>query len=145
MHEIVPGRLWITNAVEARDLTRVFNLGVEAIVDLAIQELPVPVTRELVYLRTPIVDGGGNDRWRLSLAIETVTQLLHRQIPTLVFCSAGMSRSPAVVAAALSLLENCRPEEVIQRIAAIVPHDVSPLLWRDVVSAADSLRQAPLQ
>jgi predicted protein tyrosine phosphatase len=144
MREIEPGRLWIGNAVEARDLRRVLDLGVQAIVDLAMQELPLPVTRELVYLRIPIVDGG-NDAWRLAIAIDAVVKLLRSEIPTLVFCSAGMSRSPAIVAAALSLVR-CRPaDEVLQEIAAQMPHDVSPLLWRDALAAADSLRGASLQ
>ena len=145
MREIEPGRLWIANAVEARDLRRVLDLGVEAIVDLAMQEPPLTVTREMIYLRIPIVDGGGNDQRRLTGAIEAIVNLLRREIPTLVTCSAGMSRSPAIVAAALSLLQNRRPDEVLAWIAARMPHDISPLLWRDVQAAADSLRQPPLQ
>ncbi|HUE73085.1 MAG TPA: dual specificity protein phosphatase [Pirellulaceae bacterium] len=145
MHEIEPGRLWIGNALEARDLKRVLDLGVEAIVDLAMQELPLPVTRELVYLRIPIVDGGGNDARRLATAIDAVVKLSRCEVPTLVFCSAGMSRSPAIVAAALSLVHNRPPDEVLLEIAARMPHDVSPVLWRDVLAAADSLRPAPLQ
>jgi protein-tyrosine phosphatase len=126
MHEIVPGRLWIANAIEARDLKRVLDLGVEAIVDLAMQELPLPVTRELVYLRIPIVDGGENDRRRLACAVDAVVQLVRRQVPTLVCCSAGMSRSPAVVAAALSIVHHRPPDEVLAEIAARMPHDLSP-------------------
>ena len=145
MHEIDPGRLWIGNAVEARDLRRVLDLGVEAIVDLAMQELPLPLTRELVYLRIPIVDGGGNDAQRLAIAIDAVVQLLRRQVPTLVACSAGMSRSPAIVAAALAHVYQRPPAEILQQIVARMPHDLSPLLWRDVLAAADSLRPASLQ
>ena len=145
MHEIEPGRLWIGNAVEAPDLTRVLRLGVEAVVDLAMQELPLLATRELVYLRIPIVDGGGNDASHLGIAIDAVVQLLRRKIPTLVFCSAGMSRSPAIVAAALSLVYSRPPDEVLAEIAARMPHDLSPQLWRDVRAAADSRRPAPLQ
>ena len=136
--------MWIANAVEARDLKRVLDLGVEAVVDLAMQELPLSVTRELVYVRIPIVDGG-NDPWRLTCAVDAVRQLLQRQVPTLVFCSAGMSRSPAVVAAALSLVQNRPADDVLEQIAALLPHDVSPILWRDVKAAADSLRPAGLQ
>ena len=145
MREIEPGRLWIASAVAARDLGQVFDLGIEAIVDLAMQELPLPVTRELIYLRIPIVDGGGNDSRRLATAIDAVAQLIRRDIPSLVVCSAGMSRSPAVVAAALSVVQNRPPDEVLAQIAAGMPHDLSPPLWRDVCAAADSLRPASLQ
>ena len=145
MREIEPGRLWIANAVEARDLRRVLELGVEAIVDLAMQELPLVPMRELIYLRLPIVDGGGNDLRRLTSAIDTVAQLIRREIPTLVFCSAGMSRSPAIVAAALSQVRNQPPNEVLQEIVSQIPHDVSPLLWHDVLLAAKSLRSGSVE
>lgn len=137
MHEIKPGRLWIANTIEARDLKRVLELGIEGIIDLAMQEVPLPVTRELIYLRIPIVDGGGNDVWRLACAIDAAAQLIHRKIPTLVTCSAGMSRSPAIVAAAISLVELRPPDEMLQQIASAWPHDVSPALWRDVLSALE--------
>ena len=140
MHEIQPGRLWISSSLEARDLRLVLGLGVEAIVDLAIQEMPLPVTRELVYLRIPIVDGGGNDSRLLCTVIDGLVQLIRHQIPVLVVCSAGMSRSPAIAAAALSLLQCRPPEMLLQEIAARMPHDVHPHLWRDVLTAAETLR-----
>jgi hypothetical protein len=133
MHEIVPGRLWLGNAVESRDLRHILDLGIEAIVDLAVQELPLPVTRELIYLRIPLVDGADNELVRLSCAVEVVVRLIERATPTLVFCSAGMSRSPAIIAAALSMVRNQPPEQVLEQIAASIPHDVSPRLWQDVL------------
>jgi protein-tyrosine phosphatase len=66
------------------------------------------------------------------LAIETVASLLRAEIPTLVFCRAGMSRSPSVVAAALSLVEGGSPEDRLRQVVAGHPHDVSPQLWTTV-------------
>jgi len=48
MREVRPG-LWIGNALESRDLTRVLELGMEALVDLAIEEPPASLVRELTY------------------------------------------------------------------------------------------------
>ena len=66
------------------------------------------------------------------MAIQTVVSLLKKQIPTLVYCGAGMSRSPAVVAAALSIVQGGSPEEKLKEIVAGHPHDVSPHLWEAV-------------
>jgi protein-tyrosine phosphatase len=55
--------------------------------------------------------------------------MLKNQVPTLVYCGAGMSRSPAVVAAALSIVQGGCPEEKLREIVAGQSHDVSPQLW----------------
>ena len=101
MHDVIPSRLWIGNAVEARDLRRLLDLGVVALVDLAIEELPPSVVRELIYCRIPLIDGASNPPERLRLAAETVASLIRSGTSTFGFCGAGMRRSPAVAAAAL--------------------------------------------
>ena len=58
---------------------------------------------------------------------------------TLVACSAGMSRSPALAAAAIARVESRDPNECLMECVEGGPADVSPLLWRDVV---DALRSA---
>jgi len=63
------------------------------------------------------------------MAIQTVVSLLKSQVPALVYCGAGMSRSPAIVAAALSIVQGGSPEEKLKEIVAGHPHDVSPQLW----------------
>jgi hypothetical protein len=45
-----------------------------------------------------------------------------------------MSRSPAVVAAALSIFQGGSPEDRLKEVVAGHPHDVSPHLWEAVVS-----------
>jgi hypothetical protein len=132
MHEIIPNRLWIGNSLEARDLRSLLELGVAALVDLAIEELPASVVRELVYCRIPLIDGASNPPERLQLAVETVASLIRQGTPTFIFCGAGMSRSPAITAAALAVVEVADPNVVLQRIVAGYPHDVSPALWQEV-------------
>lgn len=137
MHEVIQSSLWIGNAVEARDLRRLLGLGVTAIVDLAIEELPASVVRELVYCRIPLIDGASNPPERLRLAVETVASLIRSGTPTLVFCGAGMSRSPAITAAALAVVECADPNTVLQRIVTGFPHDVSPAFWQEVTACVN--------
>jgi hypothetical protein len=132
MREIVPGTLWLGNSADARDLDRVLDAGILAMVDLAAEEPMPDLPRGMVYCRFPIVDGGQPSQPILRTAIETVASLFTKGIPTLVFCGAGMSRSPAVVAAALSIACGGTPDERLSQVVAGHPHDVSGQLWADV-------------
>ena len=135
MRQLSPHRLWLGNIVDVRDLRNVLNQGIHAIVDLAAHEPPPTITRDLVYVRCPLLDNSGNSPWLVCLAVETVWRLLHAKVPTLVYCSAGMSRTPAVVAAALALETNRPLADCLQEITVNVPHDVSPGLISDVQAA----------
>jgi protein-tyrosine phosphatase len=108
------------------------DAGILAVVDLAYEELPPNLPRSIVYCRFPILDGRQNSRQILVMAIETVVALLKKEIPTLVYCSAGMSRSPAVVAAALSILDGSIIDERLRQVVSGHPHDISPQLWEEV-------------
>jgi len=85
------------------------------------------------------LDGAGNDAVLLSLAIKSVRELIRHNVPTLVCCSAGMSRSPAIVAAALSLVQNAGIDECLRSISAHHPTDVSPGLWDEIVHATSRI------
>jgi len=125
--------LWVGNARDARDMKRVLDAGIEAVVDLAMLQPPAVPIRELVYLRFPLVDGEGNPPWLLSVAVRTVGELLRYGVPTLVACDAGMSRSLAVAAGALcGISPPTPPGEFLRRLAAAGPADVHPALWDDV-------------
>ncbi len=73
-------------------------------------------------------------------AMYPTESLLKSQIPMLVYCGAGMSRSPAVVAAALSIVQGGSPDEKLKEIVAGHPHDVSPHLWEAVCRACRTIR-----
>ncbi|MDP1562534.1 MAG: protein phosphatase [Pirellulaceae bacterium] len=105
---------------------------IRAVVDLAINEAPAVLPRDFVYCRFPLNDGGGNEPAMLRLIIETVVALVRNQTRTLVACSAGMSRAPAISAAAMALMTRRPPEECLARVIAHAPNDVSPLFWSDV-------------
>ena len=139
MREIISQRLWLGNAGDARDIRRVHDLGVVAIVDVAFEESVPQLTRDLIYCRFPIVDGSGNAPEVLVAAIEALVSFIRKHVPVLVTCGAGMSRSPAIVAAALALVRNQSPEDALQQLIAGNPHDVSPPLWSEVKDAYNEL------
>ena len=132
MNHIATYPLWIGHAGDARAFQEVFNRGIKAIVQLALEEPPLQPPRELVYLRFPLLDGSGNDPNVLHLAISCVVNLVKHGTPTLVCCGGGMSRSPAIVAAALATVEHVDVEECLKRVIQSNAADLSPGLWEEV-------------
>ena len=135
MRPIPPYSLWLGHVGDARDLRAILSAGIAAFVDLALNEPPVAVTRELVYCRFPLLDGADNPPWLLRAAVETTAALLRANVATLVFCSAGLSRTPAIAACALARVNSRSPEECLAEIARAGKCDVSTTLWREVVAA----------
>lgn len=138
MREVIPGRIWIGNARDVGDVTGVLLLDIAAIVELAMEEAPVAYPRDIIHCRFPLMDGSGNQPTLLRLAIQTIATLIEIDTPTLVACSGGMSRSPAVVAAAMSLAKGDSPEDWLRRITTLGPHDVAPALWNDIRHASNA-------
>ena len=132
MDQIKPYDLWVGHAGDGRAFPGLLDKGIRAVVQLAIEEPPLKPPRELVYCRFPLLDGDDNDADVLSLAIRSLAALIRRGIPTLVCCGAGMSRSPAIAAAALSMVEQVEPEECLRRVAGHLRADVSPGLWAQI-------------
>ncbi len=132
----VDGRsLWIGPAGDPRDPLRLAEAGVAAAVDLALNESPAVVRRDLIACRFPLVDGAGNPPWLLRAAVATVAGLLRDDVPTLVCCGGGMSRAPAVAAAALALARGIDLDEALRLATRDGPADVSPALWRELLAA----------
>jgi protein-tyrosine phosphatase len=132
VRQLIPYPLWVGHAGDGRDLRGVLSADIAALIDLAENEPPVAVTRDLVYCRFPLVDGAGNPPWLLRAAVDTVAHLLRSSVPTLVFCSAGMSRSPAVAAVALATVSGRTPEDCLAEVLRSGAADVSPALWREL-------------
>src|SRR4051812_35595809 len=101
MNQIPPHALWTGHAGDGRDYPRLFELGIRAVIQIAAEEPPLQPPRELIYLRFPLRDGADNPDDLVSLAVAALASLVRHRVPTLVCCGAGMSRSPAVAAAAL--------------------------------------------
>lgn len=132
MRQITGRALWIGNAGDLRDPRALFDAGIEAVVELADSERFAEFPRNLVRCRFPLSDGGENPDWLIRLAADTVTALLHSQVPMLICCSAGMSRSLSIAAAGLSLAENRSLAESLALVTKEGPADVSPNLINQI-------------
>jgi hypothetical protein len=132
MNQIKPYQLWVGHAGDGRALREALDRGIRAVVQLAVEELPLQFPREVVYCRFPLLDGTGNDPGLLQLAINSVATLLQQGTPALVCCGGGMSRSPAIVAAAMSRVEQADLDECLKRVAEHHAADVSPGLWEEI-------------
>jgi hypothetical protein len=133
MHRVSTAALWLGNAGDLWDLRPVLDAAIAAVVDLALDEPAAKTPRDLVYCRLPLVDGAGNPPWLLHAAVDMTVSLLRSRTPTLLCCSNGMSRSPAVAAAALAIIHGKDPLATLQALAQEGPHDVSPALWLDLL------------
>jgi protein-tyrosine phosphatase len=141
MRQIDRHPLWVGNARDARDVQALLEAGIEAVVDLAVNEPPAILTRELVYLRFPLVDGDGNPEWLLRAAVGAIRGLIRDRVPTLVACSMGLSRAPAVTAIALASEAGLRPENVLSDwMERRTTLDVSASLWRELTGIASTPR-----
>src|SRR5437870_5820394 len=138
MRQIPPHSLWLGHAGDGRDFRAILEAGLQAVVQLAVEEEPLVLPRELIFCRFPLVDGAGNEEKLLYLAVTTVANLLERRIPTLVCCGGGMSRSPALAAAALAVVFQEKLEECLERVLAHHPADIVPGLWNDVKALVES-------
>lgn len=132
MQPLVANLLWTGNARCARDLTALAGAGIEAVVDVAGEEEPAVLARSVIYSRVPLIDGADNETWALKLAIQTVSELIQSRVPTLVACSAGMSRSPSIAVAALAVASGVNPDDELKRLAETCMFSVSPALWQHV-------------
>lgn len=137
MRQIDGRPLWLGHAGDLRNVAELFALGIVAVVDLACNEPPTLLPREFVYCRFPIVDGDGNPAWLLRRAVETVAELVEANVATLVCCSAGMSRSPAILSAGLARVARSSPAEMLARVNAGQASDVSSALWSEILAAME--------
>jgi len=141
MNHITPYALWIGNAGDLRVLRSLFDREIRAVVQLAVEESATSVPHEFILCRFPLLDGAGNDPELLTLAVKTVATLIDHGVPTLICCAHGLSRSPAIAAAALSLVRKESPQDCLNLVSARHAIDVSPGFWTELVSVVQRVRQ----
>lgn len=124
--------LYVGNAMDARDLRPIYDNRILAGVDLAINEPPAQLGREIIYCRFPLNDGEGNNDGLIEITVRTIAALIRNEMRTLVACSAGMSRAPTIAAATVALLTGRDPDECLMDIISNAPNDVSPILWTHI-------------
>ena len=139
MTQITPYPLWIGSYGALHDVRRLHDLGIRAIVHLAYEETLPTLPRDFIVLRFPILDGEENEPAMLLLAIDTLTLLLDQKFTTLVCCQAGLSRSPAIVAAALARLTGESLTECVKRIGEVHGCSIHPALL-DSIAIVSALR-----
>jgi protein-tyrosine phosphatase len=135
MRQIADSSLFIGHAGDLHDVRSLHAAGIAAVLDLAANEPPATLTRDLIYCRLPLVDGAGNPEWLLRAAVVLLASFEREKIPCATCCSGGMSRSPAIAAAALAAARSIPAKVALEQVAAAGPIDVSPGLWRDVEAA----------
>lgn len=140
MRNIHPDLLWQGHAGDLRQHKRLARQSIAAVVDVAYEERPASLPRHFLYCRFPLSDGTGNRDATLLQAIQTVTDLLRLRVPTLVTCSAGMSRSPIVATFGLAALRNDSPENILRELADSKSLEIHPLLWNDAKRVFASVR-----
>lgn len=135
MRQIGSRLLWVGNAGDLLDPRLVLNTGIAAVVELADSEPLAVLPRELIRLRFPLCDGTGNPAWLLQFAASSVAELLRAEIPTVVCCGYGLSRSVCIAAAAIAIAECRTLEETLREVAEAGPADVSPGLLVELKAA----------
>lgn len=135
MRQVEGYRLWIGHAGDLRDLRPLLAAGMEAVVELADNEPLAVLPRELIRLRFPLSDGGENPPWLHRYADESVASLLKHGIPTLVMCSAGMSRSVCIASGAVAVAEGLLLGEALNAVVSGGRGDVSPGLLAQLHAA----------
>lgn len=135
MRQVDGYSLWLGHIGDARDLNHLCEAGIEAVVDLALNEPPVVLTREMAYCRFPLIDGGGNPPWMLRAAVETVAGLVRSEVRILVYCGACMSRTPSVAAAAIAAVSGMPLEGSLALVVKSAAADITPALWKELMEA----------
>ena len=135
MQEIVNRKLWIGNARDARDVALLNRHGMTTVVDLAAEEPPAVLPRSMCYLRFPLHDDGNNPTEALNCVVQCILELLRpEESRTLVACSAGRSRSPAITAVVLHRHGGGRLDDWLPYLDGKVACDISPALWRSLAA-----------
>ncbi|MBL8822087.1 MAG: dual specificity protein phosphatase family protein [Planctomycetia bacterium] len=132
----IPGEtIWIGHAGDLKNPQALYDLGIEAVVELADSETFATLPRDLIRLRIPLSDGGDNPLWKLKLGAITVAELIRSNISVMLCCSAGMSRSVCIAAGSLSIVRKITLVEALKQVTSHGPADISPMLL-------EQLRQA---
>lgn len=140
MLDVFEGRLFVGNAFEARDLKRLYDRRIWAVVDVAAEESPAALGRDLIYLRVPLIDGAENESGQVALVLQCLVILIRQRTPTLVACSVGASRSPCLAAAALNVVYGRSTGEWLELFRAGKPLDVCPAFLASVEETAAQLK-----
>ncbi len=134
MIQIAPTCLWLGNAGDVRNPAKLYENGIQAIIDLAYEEPIASLPRDQIYCRFPFRDDGNNSNEMFLTALKLLVDLLKTNVSTLVGCSAGKSRSPTLVSFAIAVVAQEDPHKIITGISEITSLDVSPAFWNQALT-----------
>lgn len=136
MTEIVPGRLYLGNMADANNIPLLHERGIKSI--MSVCQFAPKKAREQPFVRVhvPLVDGPNEPEiFALAVAL-TARLLLASERPMLVHCRGGVSRSPAVLAAAMIIVDGYGTfDKAVDKLAAkrsiVNPHEALRKLARE--------------
>ena len=132
IREISPDLLFIGNAMDARDLQQLYEHRITAVVDLAANEPPAQLNREMLYCRIPIIDGDGNSHEIIEIAVRCVVTLFEKEFRTLIACRRWHESFACNCRVGIAIVTKQPPGDCLTAIISGLSHDVSPALWSAV-------------
>lgn len=97
----ISDKIYLGNSKDAANDFDLAQAGITAVLNVAI-DLPCPVRKGIVSYRVGLYDGPGNPAGMFEAAVVTLGSLIEGDHTVLIHCHAGISRSPAVLAAYLT-------------------------------------------
>ena len=133
--EVLKDGLYFGNASKARDLQALHQAEIAAVVDVAYEESPAALSRDIIYHRIPLIDGETNDPTFVQAAILVTEQSLRLNLRTLVCCSAGMSRSPTIAVVAAARFTGQKTDDVLTKVLEKTSLGIHPGFWNSAAAA----------
>lgn len=126
--EIAP-RLYLGSVNDLKNRALIESKGITAIVSVC-RYVPHKEYQNCIRIHVPLEDGEGNTLARFTCAANNVYGLLGAYRETVfVHCRAGMSRSPAVVAAAYAKYRGVTFREAVAYIKKVRDISINPALF----------------
>lgn len=138
MIRIPNSSLWLGNASDLEDVRAVLGCGVTAVIDLATEIVPPRFPRTINYCRFALTDDGTNQLAAIRAAVFTTAAFLEGGSVTAVCCNAGMNRSPAIAAFAMSRGNGRLPADNLRTISKCKHVDVHPGFWNQIAQAKNN-------
>lgn len=119
MNKVRP-KLYLGNASDARNADTLRAVGVDIVLNVAIDLNPVEVPG-ITYANHGLIDGPGNTTEAFESAVLFLNSVVSEGKTVLVHCHVGMSRSPTVVAKHLSMKESREFDDCVEELKSIRP------------------------
>jgi atypical dual specificity phosphatase len=141
MDEVFPG-LYVGTLTDAGDESVLQNYGIEKIVSLTYGDPESGFPDSVPVITVAMMDGPRNSKAPFQKAVDEVLSAMRDGKNVLVHCSKGASRSPAVAATAVAIVDGVEIskafEQIAQQRSAVDPHDALVVHARDIAAKYDT-------